>query len=228
MEYTENNLFILITLIFAGFLVISFYVRYKFKSLHKDNFTNQASNGMNGCELVKFLTNKIKMNLEINIIQESFSGNYDPKNKTINLSEDICKSNSLSALSVTAHEIGHVLQDKKGYKLLKFLILLYPLADFGASMSWILILTGILIEQFKLMLAIGIFLLIIAFIYQLLQIPLELDASSRAIKILVKYKLINNKELDKLSEMLDYAALSFLASPAELIFNFVDNIKRRL
>jgi hypothetical protein len=73
MEYTENNLFILITLIFAGFLVISFYVRYKFKSLHKDNFTNQASNGMNGCELFKFLTNKIKMNLEINIIQESFS-----------------------------------------------------------------------------------------------------------------------------------------------------------
>jgi len=181
---------------------------------------------MSGCELVRFLINALNVDIEINITKESFNGTYDPTNKKINLSDDICKSKSLSAVSVTAHEVGHLIQDIENYKLLNYLILFYPLADFGASMSWIMILIGMVFESMSLIYLIGVSLLILAFFYQLLQIPLEFDASKRAIRILVQYKLITKEELDKLTEMLDFAALSFLATPADLFFTIINSIRR--
>ncbi len=227
MKYPEINLLTLITILFIGFIILSFYIRYKFTSLHEENLEKSSNSGMSGCQIARYLLKQLDLNIEINLIDMRFNGSYDPAKKTINLSKEICNSNSLSALSVTAHEIGHVLQDVDNYKLLKFLIKIYPIADFGASMSWILIFAGLLFPQLTLLFSVGIMLLLIALLYQILQLPLEIDASNRAIKLLVEYKLISKKELDKVSEMLDYAALSFLADPANLFFQLFDKVKRR-
>lgn len=226
MKYSETNLLTLITVVFIGFIILSFYIRYKFVSLHKNNLEITSSNGMNGCQLTKYLLEKLDLNIVIDLNDDELNGNYDPKNRKITLSKDISHSYSLSALSVTAHEIGHLLQDEDNYKLFTFLVKIYPLADFGASMSWILIIAGLIFPQLILMFATGLFLLMIALVYQLLQFPLEIDASNRAIKLLIKYKLISKNELNQVSEMLDYAALSFLAEPANLFFHFFDKVRR--
>lgn len=226
MKYPENNLLTLITALFIGFIVLSFYIRYKFTSLHEKNLEKRSKSGMSGCEIARYLLQQLDIDIEINLINVRFNGSYDPAKKTINLSREICNSYSLSALSVTAHEIGHVLQDVKDYKLLKFLIKIYPIADFGASMSWVLIVAGLLVPQFSLLFPLGVTLLLIAMFYQIFQLPLEIDASNRAIKLLVKYKLISKEELDTVSKMLDYAALSFLADPANLFFQLFNKVKR--
>lgn len=227
MKYPESNLLTLITVFFIGYIFLSFYIRYKFRSLHEKNLERKSKSGMSGCQISRYLLKQLDINVEINLIDVKFNGSYDPANKTINLSREICNSNSLSALSVTAHEIGHVMQDVSDYKLLKFLIKIYPVADFGASMSWILIIIGLLFPQLTLFFPLGVMLLLIALLYQVLQLPLEIDASNRAIKLLVKYKLISKKELDAVSEMLDYAAISFLADPANLFFQLFNKVKRR-
>lgn len=233
MIYLEIGTSTLILAFFTVLFVISFYIRHKFVSLHRKYSLQQASNNLTGCEITYYLLSKLDLKIKLNIIEPSkkkddnLSNSYDPRAKTINLTQDVCNSSSLSSTSIATHEIGHVLQQEEGYPLFKFLIFIYPFADFGASVSWVLVIVGLLFPTYKIMLVIGLLFVLIALIYQLLQLPLEKDASQRAVKLLIEHRLINEEELSPIKDMLKYAALSFLASPANLFFELFNSLLGR-
>ncbi len=136
---------------------------------------------------------------------------YDPKRKVVRLSKDVFHGNSIASVSVAAHECGHAIQDKENYVYMRIRSMLVPVVNFVSIFSWIIILVGLLIEYFQIF-YIGIAFISLSLIFQLVTLPVEFNASSRAKKELVKLKLIDKKELQESSNMLAAAAMTYVAS----------------
>ena len=157
--------------------------------------------------------------LDVNGLEDIYvvevSGNltdhYDPTRKTVRLSRDIFKGESIAAMAVAAHECGHAIQDKEDYKPMRIRSFLVPLVNISSRFSWIVILIGLFTEYFKIF-AFGIGLISIGLLFQLITLPVEFDASNRAKKELVKLNLANDEEENGVSRMLGAAAMTYVAS----------------
>mgnify|MGYP004511311235 FL=1 len=136
---------------------------------------------------------------------------YDPSQKVIRLSSDIYHGQTIAAVSVAAHECGHALQDKEGYIWLRFRSFLIPLVNFGTRFGYISILIGLFFQAFNLA-WIGVSLLIVILLFQLITLPVEIDASERGKRFLSKYKIITSKEKTGSTKMLAAAAMTYVAA----------------
>ncbi len=150
----------------------------------------------------------------------NLTDHYDPTRKVIKLSHDIFHGESIAAASVAAHECGHAIQDKVGYKFMRFRSLLVPVVNLVSSFSWIVILIGFLSTQFDIFIF-GIGLISIGLLFQLVTLPVEFDASKRAKVELKRLKLIDNNEDSYVSKMLGAAALTYVAGVLTSILEIV-------
>lgn len=150
----------------------------------------------------------------------NLTDHYDPTRKVIKLSHDIFHGESIAAASVAAHECGHAIQDKVGYKFMRFRSLLVPVVNLVSSFSWIVILIGLLTEYFQIFIF-GIGLISIGLLFQLVTLPVEFDASKRAKVELKKLKLIDNNEDSYVSKMLGAAALTYVAGVLTSILEII-------
>ena len=150
----------------------------------------------------------------------NLTDHYDPTRKVIKLSHDIFHGESIAAVSVAAHECGHAIQDKVGYKFMRFRSLLVPVVNLVSSFSWIVILIGLLTEYFQIFIF-GIGLISIGLLFQLVTLPVEFDASKRAKIELKRLKLIDSKEESYVSKMLGAAALTYVAGVLTSILEIV-------
>ena len=150
----------------------------------------------------------------------NLTDHYDPTRKVIKLSHDIFHGESIAAASVAAHECGHAIQDKVGYKFMRFRSLLVPVVNLVSSFSWIVILIGLLTEYFQIFIF-GIGLISIGLLFQLVTLPVEFDASKRAKIELKRLKLIDSKEESYVSKMLGAAALTYVAGVLTSILEIV-------
>ena len=150
----------------------------------------------------------------------NLTDHYDPTRKVIKLSHDIFHGESIAAASVAAHECGHAIQDKVGYKFMRFRSLLVPVVNLVSSFSWIVILIGLLTEYFQIFIF-GIVLISIGLLFQLVTLPVEFDASKRAKIELKRLKLIDSKEESYVSKMLGAAALTYVAGVLTSILEIV-------
>ncbi len=150
----------------------------------------------------------------------NLTDHYDPTRKVIKLSHDIFHGESVAAASVAAHECGHAIQDKVGYKFMRFRSLLVPVVNLVSSFSWIVILIGLLTEYFQIFIF-GIGLISIGLLFQLVTLPVEFDASKRAKAELKRLKLIDNNEDSYVSKMLGAAALTYVAGVLTSILEIV-------
>ncbi|CEG27640.1 zinc metallopeptidase [Bacillus sp. B-jedd] len=141
------------------------------------------------------------------------SDHYDPRAKAVRLSPDIYHGHSLAATAVAAHEIGHAIQDQQDYTFLRFRHALVPVANLGSNFSWILILIGML-TQFTGMFALGIAFMAAAVLFQIVTLPVEFNASSRAMDQVVALGIIRNEEERDAKRVLDAAALTYVAAAA--------------
>jgi hypothetical protein len=144
----------------------------------------------------------------------STSGNltdhYDSSRKVIRLSNDIFNNNSIASLAVAAHECGHAIQDKDGYFFMRLRSLIYPIVRIGTMFSYIVIAIGALAQILN-VIYLGIALVSLGLIFQLVTLPVEFDASKRAIEELKKLKLITSDEEQDVYNMLKAAALTYVA-----------------
>lgn len=152
-------------------------------------------------------------------IAGDLTDNYRPGNKTLFLSESVYGSNSVAAVGVAAHECGHAIQHAKGYAPLSLRSVFVPVANFGSKLSWPVILIGGLLmsqEAFYstgwLVVQIGIILFSFAFIFQLITLPVEFDASRRAMQMLKSQGILQDRELTYTGKVLGAAALTYVAS----------------
>ena len=148
---------------------------------------------------------------------------YDPRNKVLRLSDSTYGQCSVAAVGVAAHECGHAIQHAKGYAPLQFRSVLVPIANFGSAISWPLILLGLFIsgKSSILFINIGILAFSLAVLFQLVTLPVEYNASGRAVRILAETGMMQGEEIVAAKKVLNAAALTYVASAASAILQLV-------
>lgn len=209
----------------AQVLVSSSYGKYK-------NIENEKK--ITGFEVArKILDNNDLKDIYIVEVNGNLTDHYDPQRKVVRLSKEIFHGSSVAALSVAAHECGHAIQDKIGYTYMRIRSLIFPVVHFATGISYFVIFLGLLMESLN-MIWLGILLVGTGLIFQLVTLPVELDASKRAKKEIESLGLTSNEEQEGVSKMLSAAASTYLAgilsSALEilrLILMFTNNDDRR-
>ena len=158
--------------------------------------------------------------VEIRHISGDLTDNYDPSNRVLNLSDATFRSSSVAAIGVAAHECGHAIQHQEGYAPLKLRSFSVPLANIGSRLSWPIIVLGLILGWSGL-LEIGILLFVFVVAFQLITLPVEFDASHRAIRILEAKQLFGDQELQGAKKVLTAAALTYVAALASAILQLV-------
>lgn len=191
--------------LWAQILVSSTFSKYsKYKSI----------TGLTGYTLARnLLMAKGIYDVDIEMISGTLSDHYDPRNKVVRLSQSTYSSDSVAALGVVAHEIGHVVQHAENYFPLVIRNAMVPIASVGSSLAWIIFLMGLLFFS-PFMMRIGIVLFSLAVLFTLLTLPVEIDASNRALKLLKSTVAMPEDELKAVKKVLTAAALTYVAATA--------------
>jgi len=159
------------------------------------------------------------------VVVERVSGNltdhYDPRSKILRLSDATYNATSVAAIGVAAHECGHAMQDKEAYAPLKLRGSLVPVANIGSNLSWVFIILGIVMGANQTLLNIGILLFSLAVIFQLVTLPVEFNASSRALRVLKDSAMMYDDEVEDTRKVLSAAALTYVASAAAAILSLL-------
>jgi hypothetical protein len=135
---------------------------------------------------------------------------YDPSKKVVKLSHDIYHGQTIAAVSVASHECGHAIQDKNGYAFLRFRNTIVPLVNFSTKIGYLAIVVGVILSLAKLV-WVGIAFEVIILLFQLVTLPVEFNASSRALKLIKEYGIVTDDEHDGAKKMLTSAALTYVA-----------------
>jgi uncharacterized protein len=181
-------------------------------------------NGMNGAQAAAAVLRSSGLpDLQIRPVAGRLTDHYDPRSRTLNLSEDVGQATSLAALGVAAHEAGHAIQDARGYRPMRIRQTLVPVATFGQSI-WILPVFAGLILGLTGLTTIGLILFAAVVLFQLVTLPVEFDASKRALVALEQQNLLVGDEIGGARAVLNAAALTyvagFVASLGQLIYFF--------
>lgn len=170
------------------------------------------SKKLTGKEVARKILDKNGLqNVTIGRVSGQLSDHYDPKNKNVNLSDSIYSDTSVASLAVAAHECGHAIQDKEKYSFLKFRTSLVPVVNFTSRISSIFLIIGIASQLTKLI-SIGIILLSGGLLFQLITLPVEFNASNRAMNQLNEMGLVSKKDYDGTKKVLHAAALTYVAA----------------
>lgn len=206
---------------FALLLIIPMWAQMKVKSTYKKYSQIAISSHMTGAQVArKILDDNGLYDVQIEEVKGVLSDHYDPRQKVVRLSSGNFHGYSMAAAAVAAHEVGHAIQDAEEYGFLKFRTALVPLASFGSGSAIWIILIGFIFGMMNLVL-VGIVFMAFAVLFQLVTLPVEFNASSRAMDQLVMTGIIQNSEERETKKVLDAAALTYVAAAlvavAELI-----------
>ena len=145
----------------------------------------------------------------------NLTDHFDPRTNTIRLSESVYNSTSVAAVGVAAHEAGHAVQHAQGYVPNKIRSVVVPVANFGSKLSWILIFIGLLLpEEFNAVVYIGIFLFSFSVLFTLITLPVEFNASKRALQTIESTNMLNGEEYRGAKKTLSAAAMTYVAAAA--------------
>ncbi len=204
-------------------VILSLAASAKVKSTFARYSKVRSMTGMTGAEAAQRLLNSQGIyDVTVRHVSGSLSDHYDPRTKTVNLSDDVYSSSSVAAIGVAAHECGHAIQHAVGYAPLNFRSALVPIANFGSQISWPLILIGVLIGGFgSPIVQLGIILFSLAVLFQLVTLPVEFNASSRAVRLLDSTGILSGNEVDGTRRVLGAAALTYVAAAAGSILQLL-------
>ncbi|RHV00769.1 peptidase [Firmicutes bacterium OM07-11] len=184
----------------------------------------RSHSGMTGREAAERLLHANGIyDVTVQHVAGNLTDHYDPRNKTLNLSDSTYASTSVAAIGVAAHECGHAVQHANGYAPLKIRGSLVPVANFGSTLAWPLILIGFLIQgnASVLLINLGILLFSAAVLFQIVTLPVEFNASSRALKALETNGILYTEEVADTRKVLRAAALTYVASAASAILQLL-------
>ncbi|MFC4322672.1 zinc metallopeptidase [Litchfieldia salsa] len=206
---------------FAIIILVPLYAQMKVKSTYKKYSQIRASSGMSGAEVARRILDQNGLyNVGVEETPGVLSDHYDPRSKTVRLSTENYYGNSVAGAAVAAHEVGHAIQDQEAYAFLRIRHSLVPVASFGSNISWILILIGIFSGMTNLLLF-GIIFMAAAVLFQIVTLPVEFNASSRAMEQIVSAGVIRNDEERETRKVLNAAALTYVAAAAVAVLELV-------
>lgn len=199
-------------LVIAGLVIsglASAYVNSTFRKY--DEF--RSSKGVTGTQAAEYILRSQGINdVGVQQIAGDLTDNYNSGNKMLSLSESTAQSTSVAAIGVAAHECGHAVQDAKNYFPLKLRAAIVPVANIGSTLSFPLIMLGVIMSWNQTLINIGILAFSLALVFQLVTLPVEFDASRRALSILRDGNMLAEDELAAARKVLMAAALTYVAA----------------
>lgn len=196
----------------ALLIIIPLWAQAKVRSTYSKYSKKPTSSQRTGAEVArKILDDNGLYHVNIEQTRGKLSDHYDPRSKVVRLSEDIYHGRSMASSAIAAHEVGHAIQDQEEYAFMRFRSALVPVANLGSNLAFFLILGGIFFQATGLFL-IGILFFAAAVLFQLVTLPVEFDASNRAMTQLISTGIIRNDEERETKKVLNAAALTYVAA----------------
>jgi len=199
---------------FALLILLPLWAQFKVKSTYNKYSKVAVSTGITGAEAARrILDDNGLQHVKVVESRGFLSDHYNPMTKTVNLSSNNFHGHSIAGAAVAAHEVGHAIQDKVGYAFLRFRHALVPIANFSSNMSWIFIMIGIFASATN-MLLLGIILMAAGVLFQVITLPVEFNASNRAMDQIVASGIVKNNEERQARKVLNAAAMTYVAAAA--------------
>ncbi len=204
-------------------VVITLWAQWRVNSAFSKYSRIRSRTGMTGAEAAqRLLQSQGIYDVRVQRVGGSLTDHYDPRTKTVNLSDAVFDVSSVAAIGVAAHECGHAIQDNVGYVPLRIRGNLVPVANIGSRLSWPLILIGLLISGLgSPLVEIGIIMFSLAVLFQLVTLPVEFDASARAVRLLDAEGILAGDEVSGTRKVLHAAALTYVAAAATSILQLL-------
>jgi Zn-dependent membrane protease YugP len=186
----------------------------------------RSLSGMTGAQAAQRILNQAGIyDVTIEHINGKLTDHYDPSNKVLRLSDSVYGSSSVAAIGVAAHECGHAIQHQHGYVPLRLRTAIVPLANFGSKISWPLIILGVFLSMSQTLIYAGIILFSFAVLFQIVTLPVEFNASRRAVKILDDSGILYGEEVQITKKVLGTAALTYVAGAAASVLQLLRLIR---
>lgn len=204
--------------------IICMIASAKVKSTYSRYARVQSASGMTGAQAAEQILHAAGIfDVQIRHVSGNLTDHYDPRNKTLNLSDAVYASRSVAAVGVAAHECGHAIQHDVNYFPLNLRSAIVPVANIGSTLAWPLILIGLLFSRGtgSFFIQLGILFFSFAVLFQLVTLPVEFNASGRALVMLEDMHILNETELTKTRKVLRAAALTYVASAAAAILQLL-------
>ncbi len=194
-------------------ILLAMYAQMKVKSTFNKYLQVNARSGMTGAEVAQRLLNKQGIsNVRIQEIRGNLSDHYDPRSKVLNLSSNVYRGSSLASIGVAAHETGHAIQHHLNYMPLRIRHALVPVASFGSQTGPLLAAFGFFFFRSEFLVTLGLVFFIGAVLFQIVTLPVEFNASSRALRLLREHNFLANDEVKGARKVLSAAALTYVAA----------------
>jgi Zn-dependent membrane protease YugP len=202
-------------------MIISFWAQSKINSTYSKYSQVRTMNGYTGKEIARMMLDEAGLNdVRIEVIDSRLGDHYDPSSRILRLSPEVYSGGSISSAGIAAHEVGHAIQHKERYMPLTIRNSIVPVVNFGSGISWILFFIGILLS-IKGLTLLGIILFSTVVIFQLITLPVEFDASTRALNILKSRGILYGDETRNAQKVLDAAAMTYVAATLMAVSNLI-------
>ena len=214
--YFDSTMIVLIPAI-----ILAMYAQSKVKSTYEKYVRIASQKGYTGAEAARAILDRNGLtDVRIEHIRGTLSDHYDPRTRVLRLSDMVYRGNSISSSAIAAHEVGHAIQHARDYAPLRFRNAIVPVVNFASNLSWLFILAGLFLS-FTGLIDIGIVLFTGSVVFQIVTLPVEFNASSRALDELESVGVLTREEIPHSKKVLDAAALTYVAATATAVAQLV-------
>ena len=202
--------------------IISLIAQWRVNSAFSKYSRVASMSGMTGAQAARMILQSNGINdVSVQRISGKLTDHYNPSTKVLNLSESVYGSTSVAAIGVAAHECGHAIQHARGYFPLSLRTALVPVANIGSQLSWVFIIVGAILSFDHTLRTIGIIMFSAAVLFQLVTLPVEFNASARALEQLESNGILYRDEVSQTRKVLSAAALTYVAAAATAILQLL-------
>lgn len=181
-----------------------------------------SRSGLTGADAaLQILRNAGIYDVRVERVSGNLTDHYDPKAKVLRLSDSVYGSRSVAAVGVAAHECGHAIQDQVGYAPLRFRSAFVPVANIGTQIAWPILLVGLVFARSYFLIQVGLLCFSFGVLFQLITLPVEFNASARAVRILNDTRMLDEEELKGTRKVLSAAAMTYVAAAAASILSML-------
>lgn len=202
--------------------VLSLWASATVKSTYNKYSRVYSYSGLTGAQAAAQILRQAGIyDVRIEHVSGNLTDHYDPKARVLRLSDSVYGSNSVAAIGVAAHECGHAIQDQEDYVPLRFRSAFVPVANLGTQIAFPILLLGVFLGSSHFLIQVGLLCFFFGVLFQLITLPVEFNASGRAVRILRETGMMSDDELSKTKKVLSAAAMTYVAAAAASILSML-------
>ena len=202
--------------------VLSLWASATVKSTYNKYSRVYSYSGLTGAQAAAQILRQAGIyDVRIEHVSGNLTDHYDPKARVLRLSDSVYGSNSVAAIGVAAHECGHAIQDQEDYVPLRFRSAFVPVANLGTQVAFPILLLGVFLGSSHFLIQVGLLCFFFGVLFQLITLPVEFNASGRAVRILIETGMMSDDELSKTKKVLSAAAMTYVAAAAASILSML-------